>query len=962
MRVFASLCLWGGVILGVWAQVPQSSPQGKQPQTLTNRQEAVSSERPRLEGVSSLVFEGFDRVSVRNYEAVALQEVIFTGNVRILFEGKRLSAQRVYVTIQSNKTVLEIAAFDEVEFRDGNTLYLAESFFYQPEKKTGRMRHVRSYLRDTTGTTTSPGLFYRAEEVEILSDKRAVFKKAYLTFTPAEIPHYELYAEKVWYFRDDVIFSLHNTYTVGQQRLFYFPFFLRLERVTGIKTAAGIEKRIGWYIMNTMDWSPSFGTMQFGLDIYERMGEYGFVRYVNKKPIGVFQQIRFFGETADDVRLFYDASNDRYSQWIQVNNEWTTVREWSWHYMLEGTLQKDTFALTFYTEDLNDPFFTKKYSQRRDTFNIQHILQPEENKFFSQSDNSPGFSSLTRRFTITSPQLTLNGQWIYSRKRNESISNSYRNDAYSYYLYQVSFPNISYTLPTIPLLEETSLKTFWVKTHRRSERITRQGEVSSSSGSVGISETRQTNERGQGMEEKSQGEGGLIATQEASLRQDNTHLFSDVMETNSFEWASVSSSFNGNLSYTSSETLDTNTMPVSDSYHHQENASVGLSVKLLNKKINWDHALSLLNRKRWSSFEVNYSNNILYSGAQVDYTMRTSTGETFSMGNDPFWRVQFPFSVSHVFQYQVFRSIYQTKPREYSHSVSASTGCTWLSNMVVYKLSYTYATVYRITNGVEDEYLNNQIQETMGASTSLQVWWFSSSTGVTLDTLTRRNSKIVWQYPEITNRISGTVVWENAFVPVAPWTYIPSVRHRYDLLKQTNLSLAVSSYATLANVYPPFVYKVEALTYQANLLIDYLSPRSSSFSLSVGTGIWLQKYWKLDFATQVVNRKLYRYDYAACGRFNEPYVNFWKNLWDGLNIFDYQGLQRSFFKIQALNFSVTHYLNEWEMRVGFTIQRQLDTLRRIAYWEPQIRVEFMLSGTRDQFPPYTKRFVPQELQ
>ncbi len=934
-----------------WRSLYGQSEQA-QPLTNTNQAPKPASDVPgvRFEGGKSLVFESFDRVSVKNYEKVAIQEVMFTGNVHILFDGKKLKAQRVYVTIQSNKNVLHIAAFDEVEFRDENTIYLAESFFYEPEKKTGRMRRVRSYLKDTTGTTTSPGLFYHAEEVEIISDKRAIFKQAYLTFTPADIPHYELYADTVWYFRDDVIFAFHTSYMVGQQRLFYFPFFLRLERVTGIKTAAGIEKRIGWYVMNTLDWSPAFGIMQLGLDFYERMGEYGFVRYVNKKPVGPFQMLRFFGETADDVRLFYDPVNDRYSQWILVNNEWTTIRQWGWHYMLEGTVQRENFTLNFYTEDLNDPFFSKKYAQRRETFTIQNILQPEENKFFAQSDNSPGYSSLNRRFSITSPQFSLNGQWTYQRMRNPEVSNIYRNDAYTYYLYQVSFPNMTYSLPAIPLVENFSVKTYRYETNTQS-MVMASPLVSSNEepSPQGVSREVTTNQQGHSSE----------------MTGEETHLATSSpvsVKTNTFEWFSASSTVNGNLSYNSSETLETNGMPISDSYHHQENASLSLNTRLLNRIISWDHTLQVMNRKRWSSFEVNYSNNVLYSGAQVDYTMRTAMGVTPSLGSHPFWKVQFPLGLSHTFQYQLFRNINQTAPREYSHAVSASAGANWLSNIVVYRLSYAYQTTYRITNGVDDDYLNNQTKETMSLSTSLGVWWFSSSTGVTLDTLNRKTSRVEWRYPELTNRIMGSVVLENAFVPVSPWTYIPQVRYRYDLLKQTNLSLSFVSFATLSTWYPPFLYKLDTFTYKADLFIDYLSPRSSIFSFNFGIVIWPQKYWKVDFGTQIINRKLYRYNYEACGKFNEPYVDFWQNLWDGLSIFDYQALQRSFFKLQALNFAITHYINEWEMRVGFTIQRQLDNLRRIAYWEPQIRVEFMLSGTRDQFPPYTKRFVPEELQ
>ncbi|URA10076.1 LPS-assembly protein LptD [Thermospira aquatica] len=948
------------LVLGVFWLVILGNMYGQreqgQPLPNTNQTPKTTSDVPgvRFEGGRSLVFESFDRVSVKNYEKVSIQEVMFSGNVHIIFDGKKLKAQRVYVTIQSNKNVLHIAAFDEVEFRDENAIYLAQSFFYEPEKKTGRMRQVRSYLKDTTGTTTSPGLFYRAEEVEILSEKRAIFRQAHLTFTPADIPHYELYADTVWYFRDEVIFALHTSYMVGQQRLFYFPFFLRLEKMTGIKTVAGIEKRIGWYVMNTWDWSFAFGTMQFGLDFYERLGEYGFVRYANKNGVGPFQTLRFFGETADDVRLFYDPVNDRYSQWILINNEWTTIRQWGWHYMLEGAVQRENFTLTFYTEDLNDPFFSKKYAQRRETFTIQNILQPEENKFFSQSDNSAGYSSLNRRFAITSPQFSVNGQWTYQRMRNPEVSNIYLNDAYTYYLYQISFPNMTYTLPTIPLIDGFVVSTSMVETNR--QHVGRVSVSASSNGDLSLTLSSQDSS----FLPVTNSETFSLETNEGET---NRVSFSSILvKTNTFEWLSVSSSVNGNLSYASSETLETNGMPISDSYHHQENASLSFNTRLLNRVISWDHMLSVMNRKRWSSFEINYSNNVLYSGAQVDYTMRTSAGTTPGLGKHPFWRVQFPLRLSHTFQYQLFRSIYQLAPREYSHAVSVSAGANWLSNIMVYSLSYSYQTTYRITNGIEDDYINNQIRETMNLSTSLGLWWFSFSTGITMDTLNRKTSRMDWHYPALTNRIVGSVVLENAFTPVTPWTYIPQIRYRYDLLRQTNLSLSLSSFATLSTWYLPFLYKVDTFAYKADLFIDYLSPRSSFFSLNLGIVLWPQKYWKVDFTTQIINRKLYRYDYEACGKFNEPYVDFWQNLRDGLSIFDYQALKRSFFQLQALNFAITHYINEWEMRVGFTLQRQLDTLRRIAYWEPQIRVEFMLSGTRDQFPPYTKRFIPEELQ
>jgi hypothetical protein len=91
-------------------------------------------------------------------------------------------------------------------------------------------------------------------------------------------------------------------------------------------------------------------------------------------------------------------------------------------------------------------------------------------------------------------------------------------------------------------------------------------------------------------------------------------------------------------------------------------------------------------------------------------------------------------------------------------------------------------------------------------------------------------------------------------------------------------------------------------------------------------------------------------------------VEFWKNFYDSVNVFDYEALKRGFFKIQGFHFDIVHYINEWEMTLNFDLNRRVDQYRMLAFWEPALKIEFKLSGTADQFPPYEKKFVPEQYQ
>jgi hypothetical protein len=272
---------------------------------------------------------------------------------------------------------------------------------------------------------------------------------------------------------------------------------------------------------------------------------------------------------------------------------------------------------------------------------------------------------------------------------------------------------------------------------------------------------------------------------------------------------------------------------------------------------------------------------------------------------------------------------------------------------------------FRITNGIDDIYKDNMIARTFSIDTRLVLYWVSFYTGTAFNLLETKTNNIVFTLDCLTNRIlpGRNPKLTVQFSPPERFQPLPGITYIYDILKKTNERIIISSAYSIKDIYTPLIYWLESLSFSSSLNWDFLSPRSTLFTFNINTAIWLDRYWKLSFSTSVINSSIFRYfqenrQFFAQG---EYYVDFWQNLGDSLNIFNYEGLKRGFFKVQDLYFTLTHYLNEWRMDITFNITRHVDPVRLIAYWEPSIRIVFTL-GESSPFPPYEKKFVPPQYQ
>ncbi len=930
----------------------------------------------KINTTQSIVFDNYEEVFIKNFDEEKITEFHILGNVKIRFQNNTLVARKVIVTAKGDQ-VLEISAYEDVEFHYGSDIYLCTSLIFEPSKQRGVLKNVRSYMGSGANIgpmSSASGWYYNAQSVTILDQDRVVLEKVVFTTSEKLVPHYSFYAGKLWFFKNQVVYALHLTYTVGQSDFLYFPFFLRWEKGTGIRTAFAQEKRIGWYMMNSFDYSAPYGRYNMGLDLYERLGEYAFVKFNTSKAISNISRIQAEVEVADDVRLFNDPLGDRYTQLQDVygTGQFTSIRQFSWRYKFNMDFKASDMNVNVFWEDMNDPNFSSKYNQsRQDTFDVKKLLQPDDNTFYLRNDSSflSTGQTLSRGFSINAGKFRLNGAWIYKRQV-ASETNQYLNSRYKYMLYQRSLPNLSYTPTAITLLKSVQSK------------VPQSYSIALSNTNIILKNDRELQDYLLGLNGKTV-KGSVITNIKISMTNQKAATVKDTgknsisnmvtnrvistnapllprIVTNYYVFYDLNSSVNASLNFTGSETLNTNGDVTSDRFNHTESGSLSFNGAYFNRLVSWNNALSFVNRKDWTSLGTNV-NDTATSGYDMSLTSSLAMNKTLIAWNEKAWQLSVPLSLSHSMVYQLVKTISATRPREITHNTGLSTGLNMFKQQINWTLGLAHNLKYRITNDVIDNYLDNKLDQRLTANTGLKLWWLSASTSMSLNLLETRSNALELDYQDFTNRLSGNPRLTLGLA--VPNNYL-TASYVYDLIDATNVSLGLASRFAIQNLHVPLIYEMTALSLGANLSYDFLQKTSSLFTLSFSMNLRLTKYWKLNFNTSVRNTQIYRYFVKDISElpFGVTPLNFWTDLGDSLKIWDYEALKRGNFKVQGLHFNLEHDLDEWLLSIQFNINRRIDSIRMFAYWEPSIRVEFKLNGSSDQFPPYKQKFVPEEYQ
>ncbi len=969
--------------------------------SMTNTLQANDTNETSTNQGKNIIFDNYDEVYIQNFEKDNLTQIKFIGNVRIRFDNNLLKARTVIVTSRSNK-VTDITAYDNVEFRYSDQIYLADFMSFDPETKKGILRNVRSFIKGSNAggggksmLSIEGGWYYHAGKATILSEKRVVLEDVSFTFTPSEFPYYHFYAQRLWYFKDDIIYAFNVTYTVGEGNFFYFPFFMRWDKVTGIKSALGQEQRIGWYNMNTLSFDEWNGSFEIGLDFYERLGQYLMVNYTLTKPVSVIQTLNLSFQGANDIRTFYDNANNRYTYINPSDEQYSNIEQLSYQYNLNGSLKYNDLILTVNWEDVNDPYLATKYSIRRYEFSLQDMIQPQNNSFYTHDDSTIEKSTITRSFDLRDNALDINGSWLYQIYEDPSVSNIYLNSRYKYLLTNVSFPNISFNPQNIDLIKNYNYsypvsKTIEVNSNKYEIPLSTAPDQYIDQLEANISNTNLTNTNITLTNTNITAE---LVTESNSLSvSPYDHLLLPEMEwtnlkgpmsqatnkpvvyrlkTNNLEVYAISSYLNGTFSYNSEEYVDTNNFPTYNHYFHHETGTLEGDTLFLNRLIYWTNSFLFYNTKHWSMFVSELTNNINNSGTELDYgtTLGIDSAPSIFYGSP--WQVNFPFNIYYNLTYPIptvytFNSLLTNSAPEDTHNIGFYTGFNLFQTNVNYILNMNYSMQFRETNATNlgDVYIDDLMARSLSIDTSFTIFWISFSTGTMFNLLETTTNNVQFSYDSLTNSIElgRNPQLTVQFTPPSAYQPLPSMTYVYDILEKTNVSITFNSGYNLATIYTPIFYKIEALKFNAALHWDFLSPRDTYFDLTFSTTIWLDRYWSFNYSTEIKNTSIYRYFPENQQYFvDESYVDFWQNVEDSFNVLDINALERSLFKVQYLHFALVHYLNEWEIDISFDLSRRIDTARLVAFWEPSLLIEFKLNGN-DTYPSYQKKFVPPQYQ
>lgn len=970
----------------------------------------------------NIIFDSYDEMVMKNYDDQDVLEVHFSGNVAIRFDENSIKARKIIVTIKNGK-VIELAAFDNVIFKMNGTIYVCDSVSFDPNSRRGVLLNVRSYMTGDLASVASSttGWYYRAEKAVILSDSKIVLKNVFFTTSDERYPHWGIYASRLWYFKEEVVLAMAITYKVGEADFLWFPFFLQWEKMTGLQTAFGQEKRIGWYVMNTGDFTLNNGSVEVYFDFYERLGEYVMAHYKNKKPIGIIQNFDLTVEAADDVRFVKDDVYDRYSLFIDPygNGDYQTIRQFSWHYKLNTTIAHPSgaYSLSILWEDLNDPYFLSKYNNRQTTFDIQKAIQPDNNYFYTYSgDETQPNKTFNRSFSFSAGALRVGGTWNYIQKVNPAVTNIYENGRYDYVVRSVSFPSISYSPATLTLISNISRSkalTLTVKISNTNYTLPLGSNAMAFVSNYVIAHSPSFTNRAPVLVYGTNLTTRVTAVTNRRVVKFTTNSVTNVsvrtnvpappplpafkISTNNYTYFTFKSTVDSSINYSSTETLDTNGNATSDQYSHTESIRGAFNMGLLNNLFSFNNSLNLNNNKQWSTFSANSNNNVQLSGAKMTLASGLGFNQTGKLWQNTKLETKFPLSLSHSINYELYNTTYSSKPRESTHNTSLSTGFNLLSQQIAFTLSGGHSIKYRMTNdgAIQDQYLDNILSRSLRSSATFKLFWLSLSSSASMNILDYRTitaytningtneiysaktNTMDWSVGGITNRmisagsypklaLSLGTKWVDIFPDAGK--YIPNLNfaYNYDILKKTNDNYSLSTSYSLTHVKLPVFYELESLNATASFNFDYLTPRSSKFSLAYSFTVDLTKTWTLTFSTSVQNTKIYLYfqKYQDIYAEGETYTPFWSNLVDSINIFDYDALKRGLFKIQALHFDLTHDLDEWQMHITFDITRKVDNAKQIAYWDPSINITFQMTGLGEnaQFPPYKHDFGPEEYQ
>lgn len=890
----------------------------------------------------------FDNIEVQSISNII--KIDFFGGIDAVYQDKRLKSDYLTIFVIDN-TVRQIIGIGNVKFRSGKDIFEGESFFYDLTTGKVAMYNAKTKLDDQ---------FYYADVIKQLSPTKFFFENVSFTKSDLIFPTYKVNAYRVWYYRDDYLISINNSYILGGASFIYFPTYFELYRYTDILTDFGIENNIGFYIQNTyypVRWfgEKIFPRMKLKFDHYERLGEYFGIEI---PTANIISNLNINANIDLEYDKKYEVIGRRIFNYIDQygKNDYREYRTFGWHYKLNLSYNVSGTSISFSTEGLNDPFLPSKFSARREKLDVRKLLLPYENTFWSlpgPKQNITRSFKLNYQYGISSFGLSM--EWVYQLRSGysttntnsfgviiiENKTNKYANDYYRYDLQRFTGPTITYNISLgniasvsyeekITNIHPITPPTITVKFSTNEKIISKQkftidlfvittNTITNISTNLVIEETTTnytlTTNILETVNTNLSINPNLISTKEK-------HQTNIILKTNisSFNW------FNFRVSPTFSISLNPNSIyriedgtPIDESFSHTENVGINANLSVLNNFLSIGSSLGIRNHNVWSKTDdpIRKKQDDLNSIATVNIGNSLSLGRT--MFEDKVFLIDPRISVSHNISYRITTpKLLLPEEDIYINNITANNISTSISLRML-NLSL----------------LSNEVLNFIGFNS------ISFSTRVSYNLLYLKNEiKYIQDKNYWTNKISSPILFSFSFGPWLNYNLSFRIKISNDITVFDPVSVSFSGNLSIRELpLAVAIRKISYLTLSYGISFDYVNPINNHFLLNLSIGGVIDENWSFAISTSVINNKLFRYVPEYAQRYNLPPVDLFQDILDAINIFDINALRRTFFKNRGINISIIRDLYDWTASISGGIRLYKDEVNNFAFFEPFVKFE-----------------------
>ena len=166
----------------------------------------------------------------------------------------------------SKGRITEVMGMGDIYYVDKSNKIKGEKFFYYFDKRWIIVYNAISYFKP---------FYVKASKAKQISPGTFIIEDALFSSCNLEHPHYLIHVDRAWLYNEELAVLTNPYYQIGDSIFFYFPIIFRSEFGTGLQTAIGIERGIGWWMNNTIDFKiGEKGSATLMADYYQKIGFY----------------------------------------------------------------------------------------------------------------------------------------------------------------------------------------------------------------------------------------------------------------------------------------------------------------------------------------------------------------------------------------------------------------------------------------------------------------------------------------------------------------------------------------------------------------------------------------------------------------------------------------------------------------------------------------------------------------